>query len=232
MIYPGTAMYKQALEMGIIKDEVSYIRANCPQINISQLTDYQYRELFLRFSTEKAFYTYPPAMYSILSVDYRQRRTQISYTCSCGHREDISVTGILASSEFLCPSCYQTYSIPLGEKYSSQYAEKVFNSLTEEYQQIAFWGIGVEMQLLLRMLKASNLSNSLLIDRDIRKQGLYAQKHMIHPPQALLDRNIKAVVLTPLAPNINDETPETEICHFGVERNVQFQSFLQLNSRH
>jgi anaerobic magnesium-protoporphyrin IX monomethyl ester cyclase len=231
MIYPGTAMYKQALEMGIIKDEVSYIQANCPQINISKLTDYQYRELFLRFSTEKAFYTYPPAMYSILAVDYHQRRTRISYTCSCGHKEDLSITGILLSNEFLCPSCYQTYSISLAEKYSSQYAQSVLNTLTQEYQQIGFWGIGVEMQLLLRMLKASNLGNILLIDKDARKQGLFGQRHLIHPPQALQDGNIKAVVLTPLAPNVGGDTPETEIRNFGVERIVSFQSFLQLTGQ-
>ena len=87
------------------------------------------------------------------------------------------------------------------------------------------------MQLLLRMLKASNLSNILLIDKDARKQGLFGQRHLIHPPQALQDGNIRAVVLTPLAPNVGGDTPETEIRNFGVERIVSFQSFLQLNGQ-
>lgn len=232
MIYPGTAMYRQALEMGVIKDEVRYIQANCPQINISQLTDYQYRELFLRFSTEKAFYTYPPEGYSIQSVDYADRRTQIAYTCSCGHRENVTVTGILVSSEFLCPSCYQVYSISLAEKYSSQYAQSVFHSLAQEWGQIAFWGIGMEMQLLLRMLNASDLNNILLIDKDIRKQGLYAQQHRIHPPEALQDHHTKAVVLTPLAVNRVHDSLKTEITHWGVERIVRFPLFLQRNGVH
>lgn len=43
--FPGTAIYKYVLLNGIIKDEAAYLSQGCPLVNLTQLSNDQYREL-------------------------------------------------------------------------------------------------------------------------------------------------------------------------------------------
>ena len=41
-VYPGTHLYKYAIEQGIINDELDFLEKGCPLINVSKLTDEQH----------------------------------------------------------------------------------------------------------------------------------------------------------------------------------------------
>jgi hypothetical protein len=41
-VYPGTHLYRYAVEEGIITDELEYLEKGCPLINVSRLTDEQF----------------------------------------------------------------------------------------------------------------------------------------------------------------------------------------------
>ena len=53
-IYPGTHLYKHALKKGIIKDELAYLKAGCPYINVSKLPDDVFALLPDRYSAFNA----------------------------------------------------------------------------------------------------------------------------------------------------------------------------------
>jgi len=221
-VYPGTELYKRAVADGKIKDEVQHLKNNCTPINVSQLTEPQYDNLYFRISTEKAFYTYAPPMYEILENDFAQRRTHLNYVCECGYESTVWIRGILISDTIMCPKCRRTYTIPFHENYS------VDISLVERKhgKKIAYWGIGVEMQLLLEKLGIATCSDIMLVDKDTRKQGLNFREHAIQAPEILSSKNISAVVVTPIAKGASSDLLDAEIMSYGVSEIVSFESLL------
>jgi hypothetical protein len=93
---------------------------------------------------------------------------------------------------------------------------------------LAFWGIGIEMQLLLRKIGLPNTKNVYLIDKDIKKQGLTFMGHEIHPPAVLAEKQVSMVLLTPLAPAAINNTIAQDLCKLDVTRVKPFQSLLKL----
>lgn len=228
MVYPGTSMYKVALEKGLISNEVDYLKSNCPNINLSQLTDLQYRELEMRLSTEKAFYTYSPKSYSIISTNLDERRTLTRYSCECGYSAEIRVKGILVSDSFSCPACAKEYQIPFHKMYSTSFAKNILESSVEGGKKLAFWGIGIEMQLLLTKVDISTLRNVFLIDREVKKQGMCFMNHVINAPDVLRSEQIDTVVVTPIAQGSVNDTIARELKELQVEKVIHFKSLLQL----
>ncbi|MEN6374032.1 MAG: radical SAM protein [Smithella sp.] len=228
MIYPGTVMYKQALERGLIKDEVSYLQQNCPNINISRLSNDQYRELEMRLSAEKAFYTYSPAHFTIEQVDLENRRTKATYVCDCGHSGEVVTKGIMVSDAFSCPQCNQRYQIPFHTIYSDSFARKTVENLLRQHTKLAFWGIGIEMQIMLRKLDIQDMDTIFLIDKDTKKQQIKILGHEIYSHSKLQEEQIDTVILTPLAQNAVNNTIGSELDRYSVNNVVQFQNLLRM----
>lgn len=227
MGYPGTGMYKVALQKGLITNEEEYLRNNCPNINLSQLSDQQYRELEMRLSTEKAFYTYAPRSYSIVSADLAARRTLAKYSCECGHSAEISTKGILVSDSFACPACAREYQIPFHEMYSSAFSRDIVKGLVEHGRKVACWGIGIEMQLLLRMIDLPSLDGVFLIDREVKKQGLRFMNQAICAPDILRSQEIDTVIVTPIAQGAVNDTITWELQNLQVKKIIQFSTLLK-----
>jgi|WetSurMetagenome_2_1015567.scaffolds.fasta_scaffold00092_31 anaerobic magnesium-protoporphyrin IX monomethyl ester cyclase len=197
-VFPGTAIYNHAVESGKIPDEVEFLRQDCPYVNISRLTDRQYQEMSLRLTTEEAFYPQPPESFTILEVNTNTQETLARYKCSCGHTAEIRTRGMLLSNDVRCPVCGHGYTLPYHERYSAEEVRGVIYSLIREYGPLAFWGLGREMQLLLRLIGASSIPEACLIDRDAHKQGLVFMDKVICAPDILKQGAIRVVVPTPI----------------------------------
>jgi len=196
--FPGTGIYDYAVKNGKIKDAVDYLRKDCPHVNVSELTEYQYKELSLRLTTEEAFFPNPPQHFSVLSVNADEQRTLARYSCRCGYETDIWTRGILLSSTVRCPKCRQGYTLPYHEKYSTQLLRNKVEAMIYDNGNLAFWGLGREMQLLLRKIDVSSLTEVFIIDRDVKKQGLSFMDKPIHAPGILKNENIRVVIPTPI----------------------------------
>lgn len=196
--FPGTAVYNYAVKQGIIKDEVAYIKNNSPYVNISKLNEKQYKELSLRLTTEEAFYSNPPPKFSILSVDFQKQTTLVRYECDCGNSDKIWTRGILLSNTVRCMKCNHGFTIPYHKEYSTEIMSEKLKAIISEKGNIAFWGLGREMQLLLKKIDPSILENSYLIDRDPKKQGLTFIGKNINNPSILIKKDIQVVVPTPI----------------------------------
>lgn len=197
-VYPGSHIYKYAVESGIIKDEIAHMEGDCRDANVSHLTEQEYNEMLLRLTTEEAFYCFSPEKYSILSVDTKEARTSFKYQCACGTKESLSTSGLLLSGTFRCPECHQAYRISFAEKYSMPKMLEKINELLIKYKKIAFWGLGREIQILLKGIEASKIDGLFVIDADKKKQGLSFLGHKVNTPDILTKEEIGAVIPTPL----------------------------------
>lgn len=197
-VYPGSPIYDHAVKHGLITDEVEHLRNDCREANVSKLTNRQYSEMLLRLTTEEAFYSYPPESFSILSVNIDDQRTLAKYTCSCGYEGKLWTNGLLLSNSFRCPECLQGYRLPYHEKYSLPQVRERIKSLITGDGKLAFWGLGREMQLLLKGIEVSSLEGIFVIDRDVKKQGLQFMGINVFAPSILQTENIAIVIPTPL----------------------------------
>ena len=71
--YPGTFIYKQACNQGLIKDKIKFLRDGCPQKNLTKMTDREYRDLIVKIYDAQAD-ELRPINYHIYHV-YSRRRT-------------------------------------------------------------------------------------------------------------------------------------------------------------
>lgn len=196
--FPGTKIYDHAVARGIIKDPIAFLRADCPPVNISQLTEHEYKELPLRLTSEEAFFANPPKTFSILSIDTNTQKTQVEFTCQCGFVTNMQTRGILLSNNVQCQACRQNYTIPYHEHYPAQPLREKIETLMRTHGHIAFWGLGREMLILLRKINLASLNDVFLIDKDPRKQGLSWLEKTIHSPTILKTESIRTIIPTPL----------------------------------
>jgi len=227
---PGSHIYEYAVKNNIIKDEIEHLRNNCRECNFSKLTDSQYNEMSLRLTTEEAFNPYSPQSYSILSIDIDNQKTLVRYTCSCGFEGDVLSDGLLLSSSIRCPVCQQAYRLPFHEKYLMSRIRDKVKLLVENNERIAFWGLGREIQLLLRGIDISTLDGVFIVDADVKKQGLVFLGKRIFSPEIIQDEKIPLVIPSPLLLGGVHyvSTIEQEVARFAKVKIVSFGELLNL----
>lgn len=196
--FPGSFVYKHSVEHGIIKNEVEHLRMDCREANFSKLTDRQYREMSLRLTSEEAFYSHVPEWFRLLTVDIENQKTLARYTCTCGYEGDVWSAGLLLSAIIRCPECQQAYRLTFYERYSFSRIREEVEGIEERFGNIAFWGLGREMQLLLRGIEVASMDGVFLIDADVKKQGLEFLGKTVLAPDFLQGGGIGAVVPSPL----------------------------------
>ncbi|MEI7811974.1 MAG: hypothetical protein WCJ01_06045 [Ignavibacteria bacterium] len=139
------------------------------------------------------------------------------------------ISGILLSIGFDCPNCRQSYSLPFHEKYSTKYARGRVESLINKYGEIAFWGLGIEMQLLLKKMDIFSLANIFIIDKDIQKQGLQFMNHTVNAPDILKFEKLGAVIPTPVSGLSYNRTIENEVAEYCEAKVISIGEFLKLD---
>lgn len=79
--WPGSKVYKHALEKGIISDEIDFISRSCPEINVTTMTDEQYWKLLMRKTL------YDRALLFLAKVTRAERNTDGTWSidCICPH---------------------------------------------------------------------------------------------------------------------------------------------------
>lgn len=228
-VYPGSQIYNYAVDKKIIKNEVEHLKNDCMNTNISKLSQQQYNSMLLKLTTEEAFYTYAPKSFSIISVNTYEQKTSAEYECYCGYKGKIETSGILLSNGFQCPKCIQGYSLPYYEKYSFPLIRKKIEKIIKTHGQIAFWGMGREMQLLLRGIDVASIHDTFLVDIDSKKQGLSFLNKKIESPEVIMANNIDAVIPSPLlVGGIHYSTTiETEISKLSYAEIISFGELLE-----
>ncbi len=227
---PGSKVYADAVRNGRITDEVAHLEKDCREGNFSALTKRQYNTMALRLTTEEAFYSYPPPEYNILSVDMEKQKTRAHYRCLCGFEGQVTLDGLLLSAYFRCPDCQQAYRLTLFEKYRFSRVRREIEKLLGEKGALAFWGLGREMQLLLREIELTSLEKTFVIDADVKKQGLEFLGKTVHPPEIIQTEKIATVVPSPLLLGgvHYTSTIEQEIEKYPSAQSVPFGRLLSL----
>lgn len=167
---PGSTIYAKAVADGRIKDEVEFLRADCPYINVSKLSDDEWKRTFDMYLEERLY-----------SPDYLTEfdLTPVSVNAHNGHGEGIYV--------MICPKCQgKTLFRTSLMRYSSKAACKHCNSRWDidpiryfktepfsfdEKACYAIWGCNSITYHLMKRYKRLADDDVVVVDMDKELQG-------------------------------------------------------------
>jgi anaerobic magnesium-protoporphyrin IX monomethyl ester cyclase len=212
--YPGSELYKKAVETGKITDEALFLEQGCPLVNISKMTDEEY----WRWNYELERYKSKYRVFA-MGVEFRQgtqekagRFYDMTVRCpKCGrsivygnmYKENQCMDDFVS----VCRNCGQYFVVedPDGGTQIARIAEQLHSFEPKvNTRRVAYFGAGVLASKMLRQ-ERNPLRPVCIFDNDVRKQGQTLEGVLIAPftgDSAYL-RDLETIVIT--APSYKDE---------------------------
>lgn len=194
VVYPGTHLYNYACQKGVIKDKVQFIKDGCPYINISKLSDVEYKELATRLDTLSLTRTEYFKNVSIKSKEFG--KVDFTGDCpTCGITNTfINLDVFRPLSNVECKNCNKMMNILVAD-YIDDTFEKNINSLLKEHK-IAIWPVNNTLTAIFDNSKSLSQENVFLIDSSPFKQGNNIMGKTIQSPKIINDEKIDIVIVT------------------------------------
>jgi len=197
--YPGSYIYKYSVDNNIIRDEVNYLKSGCPQVNISKMSDLEFKKILdiindVASNHAKRLQRFT-AHFAVTSYRQKIRSVDISGTCNvCGTENIWERTPIFMPTFVICDSCGSQYYPPLPENIYNIFDKKI-NKLLSSYNSIALWGMAYHAIDVVTNSKAISNPNIFLIDICTTKQGLKLNNKSIYSPEIIFEKKIQVVVV-------------------------------------
>ena len=194
IVYPGSILYEHAIKKSLIKSEVEFIRDGCPQLNVSNLTDEEFRKMMLD-----------------ISLAYRKgtiklRNCKLSYS-----------TAGLVDIESKCPYCNKKNRWKNREvfrpvvKTICEHCGKIVDFFPLDYidkslfiknfkrinkYKVALWGVTGSIESFFEYIPEAWKEPFLIVDSSKHKQGFAIHGHITVSPDTISDKEIDMVVIT------------------------------------
>ncbi|MBA3023936.1 MAG: radical SAM protein [Gammaproteobacteria bacterium] len=191
-IFPGTGLYNNAITRGILKDRVKFLTDGCPLINVSNLSDQEYRDLSSNLYERNMRAKYEPHAMEINNIQDDGNCT-ISMICNrCGHVSSVK-TDNMHIHRTTCRKCKQRYYLdPFKKIAHRQLPDNDF----EQYERVILWGAGELCIKLLDQYPAFQNEKFIVVDSSKSRQGYSVCGKQIFPPSYISEHNVGTAILT------------------------------------
>lgn len=202
VVYPGTHLYKVACEKGIIKDPVQYIKDGCPYINVSKMSDAEYREISLKINSfasknkNKLLNTHIE-MKNMGKVDFIGKCPFCEY-----ENRFINVDVFRIVTNQVCKKCKKSLNILVADYIDDILEKNIAKMLKTE--KIALWPAIDAVTNMFEKAFSLQDDNVFFIDSSPLKQGSIFFNKIIQPPDIIIEKNIKIVILTLTTFTVNE----------------------------
>ena len=187
-VYPGSTLYRYALEKGIIKDTVEFLKNGCPQINVSKMNDNEFGNL-----TKEIIEL--PLKNAVEFTGYSYKNNVLTAQCvKCGYENIYKDIVFFTGSYLACNNCGQKHNTTTFPEVL-ELLDKNIGKLVEKYNNIAIWSINYYIGELFNKLPILHRSNTFAIDISTTKQNMRLADKNINHPDILLKENIKVVIV-------------------------------------
>ena len=219
-IFPGTALYKNALALGIIKDPVKFLNDGCPLINVSRLSDKEYKDLASNIYERNMRAKYEPQELRITNLK-NNGSCSIEFKCNKCYNETKFTGDAIHISKISCPACRQRYYIDPFNKITT--SPDLSDTNFSDDKTVALWGAG---EICIKLIESHPVLRSekyVVVDSSKSRQGYTICNKEILPPESIIEKNIKSIIITvpkrkseiisqilKTNPTTNIYTPETE----------------------
>ena len=193
--YPGTPLYEYACEVGIIKDEVQFIKDGCPAINISKMSDSEISWLSEQIMRSSQDIIRIPDKISEEAVDENRKSISfVGYCIHCGAKNSWSNIRLFLRNQLSCAKCGGKHRVPII-KLAENYIDRNIVNLLKKHNRLAFWGLPDYFIDLVDMLEVMADTEIYFIDTSKLKQTWTLRGKTIHSPKVINDKNIPLVVV-------------------------------------
>lgn len=195
-IFPGTGLYNYACEHGIIKNKVEFLKEGCPLINVSTLTDEEYKTLSSILYEKNMRSKYLPKIFSVKHVDLHGNCI-IDMICNkCGTQISLP-TNVLHWKRMICPQCKQRHYVDPFEKLS--HSQETMGQYFKNDESVALWGAGEICIKLLDKYLAFQKDNYKIVDISPSRQGYSVCGKKIFSPEIINKEKIKTIIIAVVA---------------------------------
>lgn len=215
VLYPGSELYKIAVAKGLIKDPVQFMKDGCPYVNVSKMTDQEYRNMALQISL------LPQRRTDLLEeakVEY-MGFGKVSLTAKCPQCGKINTWKGLdvfrSLGNVICRECSKVMNVIVSD-YIGDIAEKHYGLLRNH--KIGIWPITNAVAEFVERVPSALGENTYFIDKAEMKQGARYRGKEVYAPSMIEKEEIDTVfvsVTTSIATEIMDEL---KIVHHTVKR--------------
>lgn len=194
--YPGTEIYNYAVQKGIIKDEIQFLKDGLPLINLSKMSDEEFCQLqikILEFGNG-----IPLDKQEIVFFDKEEKVAKVKGVCKKCHTDLISDNVLLFTTDYsyiYCPKCGVKYRTVLESDMEDSIAQKIENMINEG-KSIAFWGVQPSTWSLFNKYPVFAHDAVTFIDTNEGKQliKITSAKKTIYPLFVLKEKHFDVVV--------------------------------------
>lgn len=214
--YPGTALYKYALENNIITDPVQFIKDGCPVVRLAKkLSNEEYVWLFEQVAGLPRITHKEPKNAVITKIDYENSNINVKGNCEkCNTLNEWEQSRLFILESLTCKNCGSRHIAPLPGNIVNQ-LNKGIEKLLKKHGKIVFWGINSYFYFLSEKLDIKS-DNIYYVDKSDVRIGVNVAGKKIMSPEVIEKEKISCIVIavpqyfTSIRKAIQDEYPNVE----------------------
>jgi radical SAM superfamily enzyme YgiQ (UPF0313 family) len=193
--YPGSELYKYAIENNIIRDPVAFLKAGCPVINVSKMSKDEYNIIAREIALLEVSGYHQAKNVELDLIDASNAFCTLQAHCFyCGAENRWNEYRFFTTSFGVCEQCGGRQRVPLPDPIFSQ-IEKRIGHLVSQYT-IALWGMANHaVDFLERSTVVRCSAQIFLIDNSEEKQGIVLGDKKVYSPAIIGEKNIQLVVI-------------------------------------
>lgn len=213
--YPGTALYKYAIENNIIKDPVQFIKDGCPVVRLSKMNNEEYVWLFEQVAGLPRITHKEPKNPIITKMDFENASIDLKGNCiKCNMLNEWEQSRMFIMESLTCKNCGSRHIAPIPGNVISKLNSGI-SKLLDEHDKIVFWGINSYFYSLSEKLDI-NSEKIYYVDKSDVRIGVRVAGKKIMAPQIIEDEKVSCIVIsvpqyfTSIRKSIKDEYPKVE----------------------
>jgi len=196
-VFPGSHLFNVAVERGIIKAPVEFIKSGCPLINVSKLSDNEYKavqgQMLMLGSMQMKHAKIGEA---VLSKSEQEGCIDIEGLCEyCGTRSIwYGLDAFRPAKEEQCIHCGAMLIIHASDYARSDVLEENIKAICAN--KIALWAIVDKCEKIFKLAPSLLKDNVFLVDSAPSKHGIPILDKKIEPPSIIDQESIDTVIIT------------------------------------
>ena len=207
LVLPGSKLYQYAVNKGYIADEVQYLEDEDFAINITTMSEEQYKSCVQIMDDVVSRREYPLKNVMIKGIDPESQKVMLEGICPlCDEKINFTSNDCFATQNQVCLQCGRPFTANLYN-YRKDILEEQLQQLWND-KIIVIWGMGNEG---LKMIHQSDVvmdDNVYLIDRNKNKQIEVRQGKWVFPVEKMDEIEADIVLIGTNAPVTNQAVRE------------------------
>lgn len=194
-VYPGSGLYKHAIETGVINDPVEFLKAGCPITNVSKMSDKELKSVMEEIVLLETTGYNQADKVELVDVDSETGFCTIDGTCFyCGSKNSWTHFRFFTTSFGICKECDGRQRVPLPKQIITQIEANITKLAVNK--KIALWGVANHA---IDFINTSSIveksKNILLVDNSTEKQGIVLNSKIINGSSIIEQENIDIIVV-------------------------------------